>query len=43
MYGTNSLPIFKKNIGVNFHQKENEKIKEKFSAKYLRDNKDWLN
>ena len=39
----NFWSIFKKNMGVNLHQKENEKIKEKFSAKYLRDNKDWLN
>ena len=39
----NFWSIFKKNMGVNLHQKENEKIKGKFSAKYLRDNKDWLN
>ena len=35
----NFWSIFKKNMGANLHQKE----KGKFSAKYLRDNKDWLN
>jgi putative glycosyltransferase (TIGR04372 family) len=39
----NFWSIFKKNMGTNLHQKENEKFKEKFSAKYLRDNKNWIN
>ena len=39
----NFWSIFNKNMNANLLQKKNGKIKAKFCAKYLRENKNWLN